>query len=109
MTTSTTSLSTTMTMTSTATSHMTTPPRTEKTTKLDQIAVTEYSEDLPRDIAGIIAMAVVIPLAWISFFVAIIWIKKSGGILNGIRQPFSNSGKGLQASGTFEMSGMSEA
>jgi hypothetical protein len=54
-------------------------------------------------------MSTIIPVAWIAFIVALIWMRKSTGVLNGLFHPFNNWSSGGESSGSYELNTVSEA
>jgi hypothetical protein len=54
-------------------------------------------------------MATVIPIVWIAFIAALIWVRRSTGVLGGLFHPFNNFSRDGEASGSYELNDVSEA
>jgi hypothetical protein len=76
---------------------------------IENVVISSYDEILPHDKTHIIIMSTIIPIAWIAFIVALIWMRKSTGVLNGLFHPFNNWSSGGESSGSYELNTVSEA
>ncbi|CAF3398443.1 unnamed protein product [Rotaria socialis] len=77
---------------------------------VENVVIDSYKKILPREKSHIIVMAVLIPIVWIGFIVALLWMKRSSGVINGILHPFTNwSHSGESNEGSYELSSVSNA
>ncbi|CAF4386868.1 unnamed protein product [Rotaria magnacalcarata] len=77
---------------------------------VENVVIASYKQILPREKSHIIVMATLIPIVWIGFIVALLWMKRSSGVINGILHPFTNwSHSGESKEGSYELSSVSTA
>ena len=100
-TTRTTSMRTTTTTTSTL--------ETSTIESVENVVVSSYDQTLPREKSHIIIMTTVIPIVWIAFIIALVWVKRRTGVLSGIFDPFTDSSNKGESSSSYELSTVSEA
>ena len=79
------------------------------TSAIETVVISSYETVLPHEKSHIIIMATVIPIVWIAFIIAVLWMRRSTGVLGGILDPFTDSSRSGESSGSYELSTVSEA
>ncbi len=96
-------------VTSTTSMRTTTTVEANTTAFVENVVISSYEQSLPREKSHIIIMATVIPIVWIAFIVALVWVRRSSGVLSGILDPLTDLSNGGENSGGYELNSISEA
>ncbi|CAF0904351.1 unnamed protein product [Adineta ricciae] len=106
---STTSLSQTTSSTSMSTESSESSLPSSTTSPIETVVISSYETVLPREKSHIIVMATVISIVWIAFIIAVLWARRSTGVLGGINDPFTDSSRSGESSGSYELGTVSDA
>jgi hypothetical protein len=87
----------------------TTTVEASTTAVVENVVISSYEENLPHEKSHIIIMATVIPIVWLAFIVALVWVRRSTGVLGGISDPLTDLSNEGENSGGYELSSISEA
>ncbi|CAF1005126.1 unnamed protein product [Rotaria sordida] len=96
----------------TVTSKTTTTTSILKTSTMaivENVIISSYSRILPREKSDIIVIAIIIPIVWIAFIIAVLWVNKSNGVINNIIHPFTNWSRNDEWSASYELTSVSDA
>ncbi|CAF0769183.1 unnamed protein product [Rotaria sordida] len=96
----------------TVTSKTTTTTSILKTSTMaivENVIISSYSRILPREKSDIIVIAIIIPIVWIAFIIAVLWVNKSNGVINNIIHPFTNWSRNGEWPASYELTSVSDA